>query len=229
MRAGPPFTMPDEVWDEITYPYPNLNGCNFTAYFMNGYNYFFYSKLKFKELLDLRVHIDGLVQDCRISIANALEILQSYTKPSKCVLKTPPYTIFIEMYSVYSQWTERNHRNGCNIFKESFKYLSRVSIVYFLISFTLHSLSWIDMHIQDRRRFLTYFLSKNVCKTPFAIVLMNHYCVTFWGGCEISSSSDAEKATRFMVALHMFVHHRVPWTLLSEGYPMVMVKWEKWF
>ena len=27
-------------------------------------------------------NIDGLVQDCRISIANALEILQSCTKPS---------------------------------------------------------------------------------------------------------------------------------------------------
>ena len=26
--------------------------------------------------------IDGLVQDCSISIANALEIQQSYTKPS---------------------------------------------------------------------------------------------------------------------------------------------------
>ena len=30
--------------------------------------------------------IDGLVQDCNISIANALEILQSCTKPSKCLL-----------------------------------------------------------------------------------------------------------------------------------------------
>ena len=28
------------------------------------------------------LHIDGLVQDCSISIANALEILQSHTKPS---------------------------------------------------------------------------------------------------------------------------------------------------
>ena len=28
--------------------------------------------------------IDGLVQDCSISIANALGILQSYTRPSKC-------------------------------------------------------------------------------------------------------------------------------------------------
>ena len=27
------------------------------------------------------VHIDGLMQDCSISSANALEILQSYTKP----------------------------------------------------------------------------------------------------------------------------------------------------
>ena len=29
-----------------------------------------------------RCHIDGLVQDCSISIANALELLQSCTKPS---------------------------------------------------------------------------------------------------------------------------------------------------
>ena len=28
------------------------------------------------------VHIDGLVQDCSISMANTLEILQSYTEPS---------------------------------------------------------------------------------------------------------------------------------------------------
>ena len=28
---------------------------------------------------------DGLVQDCSNSIANALELLQSYTKPSICV------------------------------------------------------------------------------------------------------------------------------------------------
>ena len=27
---------------------------------------------------------DGLVQDCRNSIADALELLQSYTKPSIC-------------------------------------------------------------------------------------------------------------------------------------------------
>ena len=31
-------------------------------------------------------HIDGFVQDCSISIANALEILQSCTKPSICTL-----------------------------------------------------------------------------------------------------------------------------------------------
>ena len=29
-----------------------------------------------------KMYIDGLVQDCSISIANALEILQSCTKPS---------------------------------------------------------------------------------------------------------------------------------------------------
>ena len=31
------------------------------------------------------VSIDGFVQDCSNSIANALELLQSYTKPSICV------------------------------------------------------------------------------------------------------------------------------------------------
>ena len=29
-----------------------------------------------------RLHFDGLAQDCSDSIANALELLQSYTKPS---------------------------------------------------------------------------------------------------------------------------------------------------
>ena len=32
------------------------------------------------------MNFDGLVQDCSISIANALEILQSCTKPSISVL-----------------------------------------------------------------------------------------------------------------------------------------------
>ena len=32
-------------------------------------------------------HIDGLVQDCGISVANALDILQSCTKPSTCTWK----------------------------------------------------------------------------------------------------------------------------------------------
>ena len=32
--------------------------------------------------------IEGLVQDCSNSIANALELLQSCTKPSVCTLKT---------------------------------------------------------------------------------------------------------------------------------------------
>ena len=35
-----------------------------------------------RHLLLLMMYIDGLVQDCSISIANALEILQSCIKPS---------------------------------------------------------------------------------------------------------------------------------------------------
>ena len=33
---------------------------------------------------ELRQYIDGLVEDCSSSIANAMELLQSCTKPSKC-------------------------------------------------------------------------------------------------------------------------------------------------
>ena len=38
------------------------------------------------------VYIDGIVQDCRNSIANALELLQSCTKPSMC----PPIAMLQE-------------------------------------------------------------------------------------------------------------------------------------
>ena len=38
--------------------------------------------------MHMYVYIDGLVQDCSISIANALEILQSCTKPSICIMMT---------------------------------------------------------------------------------------------------------------------------------------------
>ena len=33
-------------------------------------------------------HVDGLVQDCSNYIANALELLQSYTKPLMSILYT---------------------------------------------------------------------------------------------------------------------------------------------
>ena len=33
---------------------------------------------------EINEDIDGLVQDCSNSIANALELLQSYTEPSIC-------------------------------------------------------------------------------------------------------------------------------------------------
>ena len=36
------------------------------------------------KLSNFEYYLDGLVQDCSISIANALEILQACTKPSKC-------------------------------------------------------------------------------------------------------------------------------------------------
>ena len=39
--------------------------------------------------IETKNYTDGLVQDCSISIANALEVLQPYTKPSICTTKWP--------------------------------------------------------------------------------------------------------------------------------------------
>ena len=43
-------------------------------------------KIARKGLIPVAVYIDGLAQDCSNSIANALELLQSCTKPSICSL-----------------------------------------------------------------------------------------------------------------------------------------------
>ena len=56
----------------------------------------------------VHVYIDGLVQDCSNSIANALELLQSCTKPSicpwpHCNVKLIVYCICIYMYLVHMQ------------------------------------------------------------------------------------------------------------------------------
>ena len=47
-------------------------------------------------------HVDGLMQDCSISIANALEILQSCTKPSIVVLSS-----LINQYLQFSKQVSR--------------------------------------------------------------------------------------------------------------------------
>ena len=52
--------------------------------------------------------IDGLAQDCSISIANAMEILQSFTKPSissKKIIKT--YVIVFYIPSTVTKSTSR--------------------------------------------------------------------------------------------------------------------------
>ena len=46
-------------------------------HFLNGFNWVVQDSLWYK-------HIDGLMQDCSNSIANALELLQSCAKPSIC-------------------------------------------------------------------------------------------------------------------------------------------------
>ena len=48
-----------------------------------------------------KLHIDGLVQDCSNSIANALELLQSYTKPSIYEKVLPIVTNLIWQDQIY--------------------------------------------------------------------------------------------------------------------------------
>ena len=51
--------------------------------------------------------IDGLVQDCSNSIANALELLQPYTKPSKwCSFHVSRFQITLA-YLVAVKWPQR--------------------------------------------------------------------------------------------------------------------------
>ena len=44
-------------------------------------------------------YIDGLMQDCSISIASALEILQSCTKPSPCIIAADALAIGVSKSS----------------------------------------------------------------------------------------------------------------------------------
>ena len=50
-------------------------------------------------------HIDGLVQDCIISSANTLEILQSCTKPSICHLQLA--AMFVQVSRCQIFWSEQ--------------------------------------------------------------------------------------------------------------------------
>ena len=50
-------------------------------------------------LYDYGVHVHGLVQDCSNSIANALELLQSCTKPLMYISVSVSHTL-IEIYVV---------------------------------------------------------------------------------------------------------------------------------
>ena len=47
------------------------------------------------EAVYLKDYIDGLVQDCSNSIANALELLQSCTEPSLCSVLSVHYCVLL--------------------------------------------------------------------------------------------------------------------------------------
>ena len=60
------------------------------------------SHIQYKDIWPEKNHIDGPVQHCSISIANALEILQSFTKPSLLSL----YWESLELEKWSSYWNE---------------------------------------------------------------------------------------------------------------------------
>ena len=65
--------------------------CICWAIFEFGYTFlilFLFETLKMKT--EILIYFKGVVQDCSKSIANALELLQSCTKPSKNVLDSIP-------------------------------------------------------------------------------------------------------------------------------------------
>ena len=63
------------------------------TFLLTGHFFWWYMKLVNNE------YIDGLVQDCSNSIANALELLQSCTKPSICFMSLSHYTLYKPSYS----------------------------------------------------------------------------------------------------------------------------------
>ena len=70
------------------------------------------------------LHIDGLVQDCSISIANALEILQYCTKPSTCCMYITIQNISnVGVDESTNMWVNNILSSGCLRFSP-FSYIS---------------------------------------------------------------------------------------------------------
>ena len=79
---------------------------NFTCHGQLG-NHYFQTRINDKYIQhneNGECHIDGLVQYCIISIANALEILQSCTKPSIYILQFYIHCIDDSVQDWYLQW-----------------------------------------------------------------------------------------------------------------------------
>ena len=71
------------------------------------------------------LHIDGLVQDCSNSIANALELLQSYTKPWIWNHRSGalPVEAMACYLTVITLNTLRPRQNGCHFADNIFKWI----------------------------------------------------------------------------------------------------------
>ena len=86
-----------------------------TSWFLNdGYVSMNINKHSIQEIEMLACHqIDGIVQDCSISTANSLEILQSCTKPSKyiinLVLINPLWNVSVATSTVYYRFDIESH------------------------------------------------------------------------------------------------------------------------
>ena len=135
------------MWDEITYPFPNFNGCtvevwewinNFIPHFiMDVITYPCWVTVKTTLGMSFRWsriwplfkywpqdHLDGLETDCSISIANTLEILQSCTKSS--ILS---YVFF--QYNLAGLWLNHTSSIKIALFLSADRFLLLVTLCLF--------------------------------------------------------------------------------------------------
>ena len=114
----------------------------------------------------IHCYLDGLVQDCSISIANTLEILQSCTKPSTC--PQTPLTHWPLMTS-YSFWSKLIPVTAWSLMAPSY-YLNQCCLI--ITDVLLHS-------VQFHRNTLKIPITK-MCLKMFIFKITSRASMTQW-------------------------------------------------